>query len=62
MLPACARISKSLGKAFQPYLAYIMPTLLAGAAQEVHFMIEDADESDVVGEVSVLVFAVSCMY
>lgn len=51
ILPACTRISKSLGRHFEPYLAICMGPLLTGAVQDVHFAIEEAEDSDTVGEV-----------
>lgn len=51
ILPACARISKSLGAHFEQFLPLVMPPLLAGATQEIQFSMEDAAEDDVEGEV-----------
>ena len=51
ILPACARIAKAVGAQFEPFLPLVMTPLLAGATQITQFSMEDADESDTVGEV-----------
>ena len=50
ILPACARISKTLGANFRPFLPLVMPPMLAGALQEISFSMVDAEEGDDEGE------------
>ena len=51
ILPACGRISKALQHNFEPFLPLVMPALLVGATQEIHFSMVDAEEDDTEGEV-----------
>jgi hypothetical protein len=53
ILPACARISKALGPAFEPYLELVMTPLLHGANRTIECTIVDALDDDVEGEVQV---------
>lgn len=52
ILPACARICKTLGGSFEPFLPFVMAPLLAGANQDIQFSLEDADDDEVEGEVT----------
>jgi len=52
ILPACARIAKALGPAFQPYVPAVIQPLIIGASQEITCTIEDANEDDELGEVN----------
>ena len=47
ILPACARISKTLGAEFEQFLPAVMAPLLASAAQEVQCVVEDACDEDI---------------
>ena len=51
ILPACGRISKALQHNFEAFLPLVMPALLVGATQEIHFSMVDAEEEDTDGEV-----------
>ena len=50
ILPACARISKTLGANFRPFLPLVMTPMLAGANQQISFSMVDAEEGDDEGE------------
>ena len=51
ILPACARISKTLQQNFEPYIDMVMRPLIQGASRNVDCSIEDALDNDVEGEV-----------
>ena len=46
MLQAWARICKSLGQEFLPYMPTVMPPLLANAMQDAGVVVEDDDGED----------------
>lgn len=53
ILPACARIAKTLQDKFQPFLSYVMEPVLLGANSTIQFSMEDAEDGDTEGEVVV---------
>lgn len=46
ILPACARIATALKSRFEPFLPLVMGPLLAGAAQQIQFTMEDVGDED----------------
>ena len=46
ILPACARISKSLGTKFEPFLPFVMTPIITGASQTIQFSMVDASEEE----------------